>query len=246
MLDLFKNPIDKKKFDSTNEIWNKMHFNSPVKIGYTSKLVKEKKFSDKLDWANFYFESGEKRKELLKLNPYDKNINLNYGRTKKEIAKIGCYLYKHLLETGNPLKLTKEECMLTAYFRIIGETWNGIIWRESNTKDVLSKKITNLGYEVSLIDTPSDFDVLFAVDYEIYFKGSIVCGIQIKPKSYSTNNSYLNKTIKLNEEKNQKYKKRFNRDVYYVYAETSGIILNENVIPKIIKDIKSNQINFFN
>lgn len=166
-------------------------------------------------------------------------LNFNYGRTKKEIAEKGVILFKALEKEGNPHNLTKKECMYIAFYRIICETWNGIMCREMNTIEYLTNKLNKYGYEVFLIDTSGRFDASYGVDFELYYEGYIVCGIQIKPISYTKNNVGLKKSIELNTVKNNNYSQKFNRKVHYIYSKQNGHIENQEIIEEIINDLKT-------
>jgi len=228
--------------------------NKSWEIGNLSSIIKQKSFKCKEDWYGYYFESGEKRLiEIEKLNETEKELlnndhptenkklnilNFNYGRTKKEIAEKGVILFNALEKEGNPHQLTKKECMYIAFYRIICETWNGIMCREMNTIDYLTNQLNKYGYEVFLIDTSGRFDACYGVDFELYHEGYIVCGIQIKPISYTKNNVGLKKSIELNHVKNNNYSHKFNRKVHYIYSKQNGYIENQEIIEEIIKDLK--------
>ncbi|WP_438265799.1 MjaI family restriction endonuclease [Clostridium disporicum] len=246
--------MESKRFSSTNYLWNELGLNKGWSIGVLSSIIKQKRFKCKEDWYNYYFESGEKRlKKIETLNLNEKGLlnsdtpsinkelnklNFNYGRTKSEIAEKGTLLFEALEKEGNPHNLTKRECMYIAYYRIICETWNGIMCREKNTTTKLTQYLIELGYEVSLIDTSGKFDSYYGVDFELYYEGYIVCGIQIKPVSYTKTNEGLQKSIELNKVKNNLYNEKFNRNVYYIYSKQNGYIENKEVIDELITDLK--------
>ena len=249
------NVVNKDKFKSTNKLWNDLNLNSVWSVGFTSEIVKAKKFEDKQEWYNFYFNSGEERlKEISKLPILEQNIlqstkpnykskhsNMNtmYGRTKLEIAKKGDILYEQLLKIGNPNNLSRKECQFIAYFRVVCETWNGIIFRENNTKENLEKYFKTQGFPIILIDTTGYFDASYGVDFEVYYSGMLICGIQIKPLSYLNNKDYLDDSKNINKNKNNKYLKEFNRNVYYIYASEKGYIKNTKVLGHIFKELKA-------
>ena len=110
--------------------------------------------------------------------------------------------------------------------------------REKNTPTKLTQYLIELGYEVSLIDTSGKFDSYYGVDFELYYEGYIVCGIQIKPVSYTKTNEGLQKSIELNKVKNNLYNEKFNRNVYYIYSKQNGYIENKEVIDELITDLK--------
>ena len=236
---IFTNTLDKNKFRYTNLLWNK-GYSSPWMVGYITKLIGRENFESKEAWVEYYFSSGEKRKEILgcydlsdvgmfydkggeKLAPNDmKYINFDFGRTKEEIRCLGKELYKEVLKDGNKEGLTERDCIYSAFFRVICETWNGIKGREFNTKNKILKYYEDKNIEVELVKTNSRFDDKYAVDYEVYYDGVILCGIQIKPISYLKMNTNYNKFKEANIRKNEVYLEKYQRNVYYIYSEIDG------------------------
>jgi len=100
-----------------------------------------------------------------------------------------------------------------------------------------------LGYEKYQLSeyfnkVSGEFDYKYAVDYEIKFSGVLICGIQIKPKSYLGTAPYLKKAQSANRQKNIAYLTSFGKPVFDVISQTNGVIIN----PDILKMIK-NEIN---
>lgn len=254
-MDLFINKISKDKFSSTNELWNRLGLNKAWSVGYTTTLIKQKKFKNKEEWYEHYFQSGEERLRVIsKLNNHESSlingqnptsnkfldkINYNYGRTKLEIAQKGIILYQAILKEGNPLNLTEDECKYISFYRVVCETWNGVIGREFATKENLIKQFGKKGYEILVLDTNGQFDYKYGVDFEIYYNGYIICGIQIKPESYKGNAEYLNKAKCINQEKNKKYKNTFGRNVHYIYSNHNGYISNYEIIDVIYSELEN-------
>jgi len=67
----------------------------------------------------------------------------------------------------------------------------------------------------------------------VYSKNELICGLQIKPKSYTYSTAYLQKAKKANRRKNQSYSTKFLVQVHDVISTTTGFILNEVVLFKI-------------
>ncbi|MEZ4792445.1 MAG: MjaI family restriction endonuclease [Gelidibacter sp.] len=156
-----------------------------------------------------------------------KNLNYNYGRTKQQIAKKGAILFEHTQNRGS--SITEEECVEAVRYRVICQTWNGVIIREKNTILTLKGKFPELDF----VSTSGDFDHKYAVDYEIKNRGNIICGIQIKPKSYLGNAPYLIKAQNANAKKNQQYKTEFGKPVFNVISKANGDIINSEVIGQL-------------
>jgi len=257
--DVFILSIDKKKFESTNGLWNKLRLNDPWSVGYVSNLIERQAFNSKEEWENFYYQSGSERdkmldqlsfleKQLLKdellpsnnpekkngLSYQLKNINLNYGRTLSDLNKKGKILFKAAKEQG--IAITEVECNIAVKFRVIAQTWNGIKVREKNAVHFLKNE---LGADFKFKKTTGHFDFNYSVDYEIFYKSNLLCGIQIKPHSYIKSKAdYVAKARFANHKKNQAYTKQFKVAVYDVIFEKE--LINKNIIKKINQLSKTN------
>lgn len=255
-MDVFENKVNEEKFRSTNKLWNDLGLAQSWNVGFVSQIIKSKKFKNKDEWYDYYFKSGQERLNLISKLPeqeqnkllfgkrYDytgSNIDLNlyYGRTKEEICEKGRLLYDELVRNGNSLKIKLWECQFMAFFRIVCETWNGVIIRENNTKEKIEEYFFNSGKYISLIDTSGKFDAGYAVDFELYYEGNIYCGLQIKPKTYENKEiSYIKDAHNLNVIKNQKYETKYNRKVFYIYSSQNGYIYNNDILGDIMNLLK--------
>ena len=242
--------IDRDKFSSTNSMWNKLMLNDPWSVGYVSTLIELQAWQSKEDWEEFYYRSGEQRQALLGNNrdlldnfslirtdraavnklPWDvKNLNTQYGRTREELKRKAEVLYTAVRNNGH--ELTLEECEECVRFRVICETWNGIILRENNTIRVLTARFPML----SLEKTSGEVDHTYAVDFEVFRAGSLICGIQIKPQSYTWNAPYIVKARTANKAKNAAYTKLKGVPVFDIISKTNGEIQS----PQVLEQIKS-------
>ena len=131
------------------------------------------------------------------------------------------------------INISLEECIECVRFRTICETWNGIIIREKNTIETLKRRFLSLTFEKTI----GEFDHKFAVDYELRFSGKLVCGVQIKPKSYLGNAPYLKKAQQANKYKNSEYLKSFGKPVFDIIAQLNGVVLNSEVFQIIDNQI---------
>lgn len=197
-MDIFINTLDFEKFRATNNIWNQLGLNAPQNIGMVSDLITQKLFNNKEEWEEYYYE---------------------HGRSKEYLTQVGQNLYNAIKST---LNISLEECIECVRFRVICETWNGIILREVNTIEQLK-----LIYDNKFIfkKTIGNFDMEYAVDYEMFYKDKLICGIQIKPTSYEISDAeYIRRAKRCNEEKNLRYTDKFNVPVITLTSETNGII----------------------
>lgn len=249
-MDEFVLGIDRTKFSSTNAAWNNLMLNDPWSVGYVSTLIELQAWHSKEEWEDFYYRSGEQRRALLGENrdlldnfslirtnraevtnlPWAiKNLNTQYGRTREDLKKRAVALYAAVCNNG--YGLTLEECEECVRFRVICETWNGIILRENNTVGVLSAKFPMLSFE----KTSGDIDHTYAVDFEILRSGTLLCGIQIKPQSYTWSAPYIAKARTANIAKNAAYTQLKGVPVFNVIAKSTGEIQNPQVLEQITK-----------
>ena len=244
--------IDAEKFRSTNAPWNNLMLNDPWSVGYVTTLIELVPFEKKEDWENFYYESGQKREleiaklstdlqstvndeALIRVNKNEvnqlswdlKNLNTQYGRTKERLEKKGLILFNEVKNNG--LGLTLEDCIECVRFRVICETWNGVIVRERNTVQNLLKQLPNTEFR----KVSGEMDHTFAVDYELYKNGVLTSAIQIKPQSYTWNAPYIQKARNANKYKNQEYLKKFGVQVYDVISDSKGNIVNADVLKNL-------------
>lgn len=245
-------PIDANKFRSTNSTWNNLMLNDPWSVGYVTTLIELSTFETKEDWEAFYYESGKQRDlAILRLSPdlqsivhneslirinrnavnqlsWDlKNLNTQYGRTQRNFQEKGQILFNEVKNNG--LGLTIEDCIECVRYRVICETWNGIIVRERNTVQNLLKQFPNTEFR----KVSGEMDHTFAVDYELYKFGVLTSAIQIKPQSYTWNAPYIQKARNANKQKNQEYLKKFGVEVYDVISDNRGNIVNIDVLKNL-------------
>lgn len=246
--------IDPNKFRSTNSTWNNLMLNNPWSVGYVTTLIELVEFQSKEEWESFYYESGKKRNQILEKLPLDKqaliknfqlirtnpnvvsslswgdkNINTQYGRTQSDIVERGAVLYNGVKNNG--YGLTLEECIECVRFRVICDTWNGVIFREANT-------IKNLRSIFPLFEfrkTPGEVDYTYAVDYEVFQGGRQLFGLQIKPKSYTWNAPYILNARRANSVKNRTYTNLKGVPVFNVISKSNGEIENIEVLDQIRK-----------
>jgi ferredoxin-like protein FixX len=244
--------IDVEKFRSTNAPWNNLMLNDPWSVGYVTTLIELVPFEKKEDWEKFYHESGQKREveisklisdlqhklndeSLIRVNKNSvnqlswdlKNLNTQYGRTKERLQKKGLILFNEVKNNG--LGLTVEECIECVRYRVICETWNGVIVRERNTVQNLLKQFPTTEFK----KVSGEMDHTFAVDYELYKNGVLTAAIQIKPQSYTWNAPYIQKARNANKHKNQEYFKKFGVQVYDIISDSRGNIINADVLKNL-------------
>ncbi|ADO59994.1 MjaI family restriction endonuclease [Paenibacillus polymyxa] len=226
-MELFQNLIELRKFRSTNAMWNSLQLNSPMSVGYVTNLIESRTFSNKEEWRDFYYQSGHERIRLGSIRGMSKELNLNYGRTEEELKGYGQKMYAELQKSGNPLNITLAECVFMVKYRVMGETWNGVIMREKNTIENMTKIFPYCSFE----KVEGEADYKYAIDYEMCLEGRLVCALQIKPMSYEKGFSpEIMKAKRANKAKNDLYVKENGVPVYYVYSKADGTIINHDVV----------------
>lgn len=255
-VELFEMKGNKKFFSSTNRMWNTERFNSPFLWGYVSQLIGEEEFKKKEDWLEYYFRSGEERLRQIKALPskwrdvvtsYDTtppkdtpkwvlNLNHSYGRTEEECKKMAKMMYEKRVKNIKP-KISEEEWEHMVFYRVFGETWNGVVAREKSTAASIQQVLP-----IELRKVKGSLDYKYAIDYEVYVEDTLLCALQVKPKSYLYGNSQALVTAKeANKIKNIQYRKKTGKPVLYVYSEHNGEVSNTSVLEEINNLIKENK-----
>ena len=173
-----------------------------------SDLINQKPFSCKEEWEDYYY---------------------IHGRSKEYLAQVGQKLYDAVKAK---LDISSEECVECVRFRVVCETWNGIIQREINTI-----KMLNLIYDDKfLFKKTTNFDFEYSVDYEMFYHDKLLCGIQIKPTSYLTSDAeYVERAKRYNEEKNIRYTEKYGVPVITITSDLNGSITSNTEIVKLHK-----------
>jgi len=244
--------LDADKFRATNSAWNELMLNDPWSVGYVTTLIELKPFTEKEEWEAFYYRSGGEREVLIarwdaptqallqdeslikknrsyvySLSGNLRNLNTQFGRTQERLYRKGEILQQHL--NNNGVNLTVGECFECVRFRVICETWNGVIIRERNTIRNLQGRFP----QVEFRKVPGEMDHVYAVDYEAYIGGELRYALQVKPKSYTGNATYILNARQANSRKNHLYTARFGAPVYDVISDSKGNILN----PEVLKNL---------
>ena len=206
----------------------------------------------KQEWVDYYYDTGIQRHEAIaKLDKHTadklqnrllketdpesyqymkyelKSLNYNHGRRKEDLHYKSEVLHHHAKKQIANLSI--EDAIAAVQHRVIGETWNGIIIREKNTVAAIQKLFPS----IRLHKTTGTEDHKFAVDYGVCLNDNLICGIQIKPKSYTYNTPYILKAKAANAMKNQLYSDTYGVPVIDVISDYHGKILNGNCLVQI-------------
>lgn len=238
-MDLFTNNLRQSEFQKTNKYWNDLGLNTPWSVGRVTHLIQQCAFETKEEWEQFYYQTGVER--LAKIHTLDLSVqdklfrikpnyrmpqeyrvlNTEYGRTPEALKYKGKLLYEAMIEAGETISL--ETCQEAVRFRVICETWNGVIIRERRTVEFLTQwlgKKTTRPFQI--LKTASEIDHQFEVDFELWIDHQRRLGLQIKPPTYRGNRNYLMKAKQINYYKNQAYTQTFDVPVIYVYSDYHG------------------------
>ena len=137
--------------------------------GYVSTLIEKEAFTAKEDWEKYYYELGEKRQTavlqlddtlqttlnnflLKRKNPKAiqqipfkyRQLNTQFGRTKADLEAKAKALQRHC-----NIELSPKEAFECVRFRVICETWNGIIGRERKAIQTLQKLFPQVEFRAS-------------------------------------------------------------------------------------------------
>ena len=211
-----------EKFRSTNKMWNDLGLNQKKNIGAVIFLAKQSKAKTFEEWERYYFESGEKRNELLSKSHTEyelKKINNEHGRTKEDLLEIAKEFQKHI-------DLPLETVYNYVYIRVIDETWIGHS-RELKAMRTITIECEKFGLTVSDVDYY--MDMTYAIDFEVKRNNNPILAIQLKSVKYRDSTLVAVDEIKtINKEKNAAYTSRYGADVLYLYTDYDRIVnLNE-------------------
>lgn len=251
-MELFTHDMDLALFRSTNEVWNQLGLNAKWSVGTVTEIIQQRSFVTKEEWQQYYYESGRERLRLIQSLPSEDRelllrrkaprfikeelrfLNTHYGRTPEELDEKGRLLYESMVQKDPTITL--ELCQSAVHYRVIGETWNGVMVREQRTISNLMKQVREWGVDHGeWRKTPGDFDYQYEVDYELFLNQQRVVGLQIKPDSYRGFTPYLEQAKRINLYKNEQYYAAFQTPVLYVYANSKGQITNNSEVQSVLK-----------
>lgn len=212
-MDVFEYELDnEKEFSVTNKIWNKLKLNSKESVGVIVDLINSEQFPTKEDWLNYYYK---------------------HGRTKEQLMEVAKKLFDAV---GSELNLSLDDCFYMTEFRVIKQSWNGIAIREENTVKKLRQEYPHIDFR----KTDGLFDDKYAVDFEAYHNDTLLCGIQVKPESYS----YVSLgTLETNKQKNKEYYIDFYASVYTIISSLAGEIRMDSEYGILMRKFFSLKIN---
>lgn len=187
-------------FTRTNEAWNKSEINKVEKIGSVmGHIIKcnPKKYEE---WETYFYENVASKEDIIGFAKTFRDFVLKDEKLAKEFKydKLSDKSYWRMVEC-----------------RLIFETWIGYL-AEKEVCDLLSSRLKKDGYEISSKHLSPKEDNKYAVDFFLYNKGKLLCGLQIKPETYyKSKQSEVMKAIEINKDKNRDFVKRYGVPVEY-------------------------------
>ncbi len=125
--------------------------------------------------------------------------------------------------------LSYDNCFKYAKFRILGQTWNGML-NEIDLINELKQEFPNIEFKKA----PYNLDENYFTDWEAYTNGKLFLGLQIKPITYQYMNTPYQNQAKLNHEaQRQKYKDEFKVPHFLIYYDNNKLHDKQKVIDKI-------------
>lgn len=203
------------KFNATNQIWNKYHYNQRSNIGTISFLSRcaHEKYKTKnptlvmgfQQWQDFYLNSGKQRAALIQENGNKPQYDKNYGRTLEDIALLADRFQKDCQKEG--IVLTESESFNYCYIRIVDEGYIGY-QRELSALLFLQSRYPDLNFCFS----DSYEDVYLGIDIKVYQKKTLIGGLQVKSVIYKNSDKQYNIEAKL---LNQKQFERCRHELHF-------------------------------
>jgi len=182
--------------------------------------------------VNYHFRSDNVGKCSLL---YDDFRRSGLKFTKKNWEK---YYFKRqskepLIEASDYIKQKYKIDLVTAkkyvHFRVIGQTWNGMINEENIIKE-LEKEYLNIYF----LKTEYEKDEQYFTDWEAWHRKTLLFGIQIKPISYSKMfTPYQLKAKENHKKQSDKYSKKYGVPHIIIYYENKKIHNKQSVLDRI-------------
>lgn len=199
-----------------NSATNRFQLNFKRNVGATSEAIRNCAPKTLEEWREYYY---------------------NNVRSKEHIEELGKKLYIKISEVlvSEIEEITEEDCVDYLKKLVIDRTFDGY---NREIKTIYSQLQDRLG--VSIKPAPDEWDRHFNVDFYIEVKGQYI-GIQIKPVSNVSHISEIYKERGLQHKSHQAFTEKFGGGVFYIYSCKNGsskIIVNEEIIPEITKEIE--------
>lgn len=204
---------------------NKFRFEVTLDKAEFSKLNKDKKIS-------YLFRSSNVGKCAKIFDDYYKSTTelkpADWYRFYESVMGITILkeVTKNLIEITN---LSEAICYDYVKFRILGQTWNGML-NEISLIEELKQEFPNIDFKKA----DYDLDENYFTDWEAYSNNKLFLGLQIKPVTYMYMNTPYQNQAKLNHERQRtNYKEKFKVPHFLIYYENGKLYEKQKVLNQI-------------
>ena len=206
-------------------MYNSYRFQLPIDLETFRKLNKDKRISN-------LFRSSSVGKCSKIFDDYYKSVKVLepsewylFYKSVMGVSILKDVTYK-LLEITSLDELT---CYEYTKFRVLGQTWNGML-TEISLINELQEKFPNVEFKKA----DYDLDENYFTDWEAYSKGKLFLGLQVKPITYKFMNTPYQNQAKLNHDvQRTKYKNEFKVPHFLIYYDNGKLHEKENVVNQI-------------
>jgi len=145
-------------------------------------------------------------------------------KSKGSVLDFGKNLYNAQKIYWGEYKYSLDECIMWEYNLFISQSLKGCI-AETECKKLIEE---NLKQNFSVRDSNAYIDEELRVDLEILKDNEVICGIQIKPKTFK---NVRENVINFNKKMNTKYP----YPVHYVFYDDEGMFINlESICEELV------------
>lgn len=186
----------------TNGAWNKSGINHPDNIGYLINHIGNLQPESYEEWKGYFYKNIANQNKLLE---YAKRFR-DFIYEDSFVMSQYNYHYLHI-------KVFYE--MVAC--RLIYETWLGYS-AEVETGKILDCKLKECGFPVKMDKLSPKEDNKYAVDFLLYYKDRLICGVQVKSENYlKSKQKIVQDTIETNKKKNKIFSEVYGVPVQYAY-----------------------------
>lgn len=183
--------------------------------------------------VNYHFRSDNVGQCAKMFDDFRRNHSFRYTKKEWEKYYFSMQPKEPLIIAADYIKQKYKIDLIIAkkyvHFRIIGQTWNGMINEERVVRE-LEKRFSNLYFK----KTPYELDQDYFTDWEGYNRNTLIIGIQVKPLSYSKMNTPYQIKAKENHQKQaDRYKAEFKVPHIIIYYDNNELHEPELTCDKI-------------
>lgn len=164
----------------------------------------------------------------------------DYYKSTNELIPAGWYIFYEsvmgitvLKEISNKIveltNLSEAECFEYTKFRILGQTWNGML-NEISLIEELKQEFPNIDFKKA----DYNLDENYFTDWQAFSNNKLFLGLQIKPITYAYMNTPYQNQAKLNHERQRtNYKEKFKVPHFLIFYENGKLYEKQKVLNQI-------------